>query len=101
MIITPNVHFSNIILDNNFKYSEMFEDNYYNNKNWWVIRDLFKQAYYLDKATRVYIYGGFQTQDKPEIRNVVKSKKRYKRINYDVKIILDTVWDFIITSRSN
>ena len=62
---------------------------------WWIIRDLFKQAYALQKAAEVYQYGGHQTT-KPGITDGIKNLEMAALINKDLKIVLNKVWDFLL-----
>jgi len=62
---------------------------------WWIIRDLFTQAYTLQKAAEVYQYGGHQTT-KPGITDCIKNLEMAALINKDLKIVLDKVWDFLL-----
>ena len=62
---------------------------------WWIIRDLFKQAYALQKAAEVYQYGGHQTT-KPGITDCIKNLEMAALINKDLKIVLNKVWDFLL-----
>ena len=61
---------------------------------WWIIRDLFTQAYALQKAAEVYQYGGHQTS-KPRITDCIKNLEMAARINKDLETVLDKVWDFL------
>ena len=62
---------------------------------WWIIRDLFKQAYALQKAAEVYQYGGHQTLN-PGITDCIKNLEMAALINKDLKTVLDKVWDFLL-----
>lgn len=77
-----------------FKYcaSDLFESTNITDKEWWVIRDLFVQAYALRKAAEVYWYGGNQTTE-VGVTDIIKSMKRAAQINADLAKVLDTVWD--------
>lgn len=61
---------------------------------WWIIRDLFTQAYALKKAAEVYQHGGHQTT-KPGMTDCIKNLEMAARINKDLEIVLDKVWDFL------
>ena len=61
---------------------------------WWIIRDLFRQAYALKAAAEVYQYGGHQTT-KPGMTDCIKNLEMAARINKDLEIVLDKVWDFL------
>ena len=62
---------------------------------WWIIRDLFTQAYALKKAAEVYQHGGHQTT-KPGMTDCIKNLEMAARINKDLEIVLNKVWDFIV-----
>ena len=62
---------------------------------WWVIRDLFKQAYALEEAAEVYQYGGHQTTA-PGITDCIKNLEMAAQINKDLEIVLNKVWDFLL-----
>ena len=61
---------------------------------WWIIRDLFTQAYALKKAAEVYQHGGHQTT-KPGITDCIKNLEMAAQINKDLEIVLNKVWDFL------
>ena len=62
---------------------------------WWIIRELFTQAYALQKAAEVYQYGGHQTS-KPGITDCIKNLEMAAQINKDLETVLDKVWDFLL-----
>ena len=62
---------------------------------WWIIRDLFKQAYALKEAAEVYRHGGHQTS-KPGITDCIKNLEMAARINKDLETVLNKVWDFLL-----
>ena len=61
---------------------------------WWIIRDLFRQAYALKAAAEVYQYGGHQTS-KPGMTDCIKNLEMAALINKDLETVLDKVWDFL------
>ena len=61
----------------------------------WLIRDLFKQAYALKAAAEVYQYGGHQTT-RPGMTDCIKNLEMAARINKDLEIVLNKVWDFLL-----
>jgi len=73
--------------------SDLFETTNITDAEWWVIRDLFVQAYALQKAAEVYRHGGHQTTQ-PGITDLIKNKERAEQINADLAKVLDAVWDF-------
>ena len=62
---------------------------------WWIIRDLFKQAYALKEAAEVYQYGGHQTT-RPGITDCIKNLEMAALIDKDLEIVLNKVWDFLL-----
>jgi len=62
---------------------------------WWIIRDLYTQAYALKGAAEVYQYGGHQIT-KEGITDCIKNLEMATKINADLEIVLNKVWDFII-----
>ena len=61
---------------------------------WWIIRDLFRQAYALKAAAEVYQYGGHQTT-KPGMTDCIKNLEMAAQINKDLETVLNKVWDFL------
>lgn len=74
--------------------SEIFEEQMFTDNEWWVIRDLFAQAYALKKAAEIYKYGGHQTS-KRGVTDIIKSEDKADEINADLKAVIDKVWDFM------
>jgi hypothetical protein len=73
--------------------SDLFETTNITDKEWWVIRDLFVQAYALKKAAEVYRYGGHQI-NQTGVTDIIKNKERADQINADLAKVLDLVWDY-------
>ena len=63
---------------------------------WWIIRDLFVQAYALKVAAEVYRSGGRQANTRPGITDCIKNLEMAALINKDLKTVLDKVWDFLL-----
>ena len=74
--------------------SDLFETTKFTDSDWWIVRDLFVQAYALKKAAEIYRYGGHQTT-KSELTNCIESKEKASVLNADLKIVLDKLWDFM------
>ena len=72
--------------------SDLFESTNISDSDWWIIRDLFVQAYALRKAAEVYQYGGHQ-KTKAGTTDLIKNKERADQINADLAKVLDAVWD--------
>jgi hypothetical protein len=79
--------------------SDLFASTQISDKDWWIMRDLFSQAYALKKAAEVYQYGGHQTIV-PGVTDIIKSKERADQINVDLAKVLDCVWDHTCKSVS-
>ena len=77
-----------------YEASALFSDTPITDKEWWVIRDLFVQAYALKKAAEVYRYGGHQTTLQG-VTDLIRSEDLAARLNKDLETVLDTLWDFI------
>ena len=73
--------------------SELFEKTCITDDEWWVIRDLFVQAYALKGAAEVYRHGGHQTT-KAGLTGIIKNTERAAQINADLQKVLDAVWDY-------
>lgn len=71
--------------------SELFETTNISDKDWWVLRDLFTQAYALKKAAEVYQYGGHQTS-RPGVTDLIRNKEFADLLNADLKKVLDAAW---------
>lgn len=100
-----HTHFDNTFLNNHLTYSEIFykpihRDYYFKDSDWYVIKDLFIQAYSLQKTAEVYRYGGHQTI-RENITDIIKNQDKANIINKDLELVLNTLWDFIITNRIN
>jgi len=87
-------HFSAFLKDSRLV-SEVFETTNISKDAWWVIRDLFVQAYALQKAAEVYHRGGGQTS-KLGTTDLVRDKDMVTRLNQDLEKVLDTLWAFVL-----
>jgi len=66
-----------------------------NNNDFWVFKDLLKQAYALKKTADVYKYGG-NCFIKEGLTDIIKSKKKNEEINKDLEKVLNTLWKFLL-----
>jgi len=73
--------------------SDLFESTNISDKEWWVMRDLFVQAYALQKAAEVYRYGGHQST-LVGVTDLIKDDDMAKRLNADLEKTLNTLWDY-------
>ncbi len=86
-------HFDSCFLDIQvYKIEEIFEKTKITQSQWWVIRDLFIQAYALKKAAAVYRHGGHQTTV-PGITDIIKNDDLAATINHNLEKVLDKIWD--------
>ncbi len=74
--------------------SQIFDDQQFTDNEWWVIRDMFIQAYALKKAAAIYRHGGHQTTKKG-ITDIIKNEELEKKLNEDCGKVLDTLWDYM------
>lgn len=72
--------------------SEIFEKTNIDDATWWLIRDLFTQAYALQKAAEVYRHGGHQTSRKG-VTDIIIDDAMATRLNADLEKVLDAVWE--------
>lgn len=77
--------------------SELFQNTNISDHDWWVIRDLFTQAYAIKKTAEVYKYGGHQTSLKG-VTDVLKDVDMVTRLNADLEKILNILWDYAISA---
>jgi hypothetical protein len=87
-------HFDSVFLNDTHTASEIFEEQIFTDSDWWVIRDLFIQAYALKQVAEVYRYGGHQTT-KHGITDLIESEGKATEANADLKKVLDKVWEFM------
>ena len=95
-------HFDSLLKDARYA-SEIFESTNISDKDWWIIRDLFIQAYALKSVAEIYQYGGHQN-NLQGVTDIIKNKEKADIANADLKIVLDVVWDFAkksIESKNN
>ena len=93
-----NTHFHFDSLLENTKYaSEIFKQTNISDSDWWVIRDLFKQAYALKAAAETYRYGGHQTS-RPGVTDILKSQEKADALNKDLQVVLDAAWEFTVNA---
>jgi ElaB/YqjD/DUF883 family membrane-anchored ribosome-binding protein len=68
-----------------------FTTTWLSQKQWWILRDLFLNAYALKKAAECYRCGGHQTPDAGPYR--VINAEMAEKLNADLKTILDNIWN--------
>ncbi len=91
-----HTHFNSVFLKgaNDIKMpSELFVVPKYTDNEWWLILDLFYQAYSLKKCAEVYQHGGHYASD--ERSKLIKNDELADKINSDLEKVLDKVWDIL------
>ena len=79
--------------------NEVFEKSIFKSNNeFWNFKDLLKQAYTLQKCAEVYRNGGNCSTDK-DITDIIQNKEMENKINKDLEIVLNTLWDFLNNKR--
>ena len=89
-----NTHFhidSLIGLETNV--NKIFSKTKIDQKTWWILRDLFIQAYTIKRCAEVYRYGGHQTNTNG--LSVDRDDKLIKRLNNDLEQVLNNIWEQI------
>lgn len=91
-----HTHFDITFLNNDSSYDikDIFEKTPLTQSQWWLLRDLFIQAYALRKCAEVYRNGGHQTSKKG-ITDIIENSEMENKLNADLKIVLDMIWDVL------
>ena len=89
-----HTHFDSEFLGEETDIRNIFETTDIRQDEWWILRDLFVQAYSLRKCAETYRHGGHQTTTKG-ITDIIQSKVMEKKINADLKIVLDKIWSIL------
>jgi hypothetical protein len=63
------------------------------NDDFWIFKDLLKQAYTLQQCAEIYQYGGHCITHKKT--KVINNKTKAKTINRDLEKVLDQLWNFL------
>ena len=91
-----NCHFHiKSMLQQEHDVTKLFSSTSLTQKQWWVIRDLFIQAYALKAASAVYRYGGHQST-LVGVTDCIKNKELEDKINSDLGKLLDVTWNYIL-----
>jgi hypothetical protein len=85
-------HFDTLI--GRHKVKDLFEHTLISDSDWWVIRDLYKQAYALKEAAATYQHGGHLTH-RAGVTDIIKDKEVADRLNKDLGTILDKAWAYL------
>jgi hypothetical protein len=86
-------HFSSVLKDG-LRADQYFSSSRISNDDWWVIRELFAQAYALEDAYGVYLRNTAGQTNRKGVTDLVGDKELAARINLDLEKILDKVWEF-------
>ena len=86
-------HIKSLIQDK-YDVNKIFSSTKLTQAQWWIVRDLFVQAYALKKVAEVYKSGGYQSSLKGITDKLVNADKA-AIANADLAIILDTIWEYI------
>jgi hypothetical protein len=78
----------------------IFSETWLTQANWWILRDLFIQAYALKKVAELYRYGGHQTT-KLGITDIIRNEVMESFINKDLKTVLDTIWNYLLSIKKD
>lgn len=90
-----HTHFKNVFLGHSMCTPNLiFESTRINENTWWILRDLFIQAYGLKSCAEIYHYGGHQTTEKGTT-DIIVSREKEKIINADLEKILDKIWEVL------
>ncbi len=93
-------HFSEYLKGNEWDVATIFQGGtVITQNNWWVICDLFKQAYALQACAEIYQYGGHLTTA-VGITELINSKDKANAINLDLKIVLESLWELLLVATS-
>lgn len=79
--------------------NKIFADTNISQAEWWVIRDLFIQAYALKNAAEVYRHGGHQCTVKG-VTDVIKNPNKAAELNADLERVLDLIWKYVTNAVS-
>ena len=90
-----HTHFNTTFLDEaTTDINKIFSETKISQNTWWLLRDLFIQAYALKEAPGVYRNGGYQTTEKG-ITDIIQNKAMEERLNKDLRIVLDKIWELV------
>jgi hypothetical protein len=90
-------HMNSIISDfckKDYKIENILEDSPFNQSEWWIILDLFKQAYAIKEASQVYRIGG-HFSSKQGTTDIIKNKDLEDILNNDLEKILNKIWEIM------
>lgn len=93
-----HMHFEQTFLGKNIwlGVDEIFEKTWIKEKQWWILKDLFVQAYALKKCAEVFRHGGYCTTEKG-ITDIIQNKNEEVFLNNQLEIVLDKIWELLET----
>lgn len=92
-------HFDSVFLNEaENEVNKIFIKPVFTQGEWWVIRDLFIQAYGLSEAAEIYQHGGHQTDRAYRLPN--PNMEVSDKLNSDLEIILNKSWEALLNEKS-
>lgn len=93
-----HTHFDSQFLNAMTDVKDIFVKPVFTQDEWWILRDLFIQAYALSKASAVYRYGGHQTSQAFRFSelNEEQAKRIENSLNRDTEILLNKIWEIVV-----
>lgn len=91
-------HFESFLTNCPCKASDLFKEPTFSDSSWWIIRDLFIQAYALKEAAATYRYGGHQCTSKG-ITDIIQDSVMAAHLNKDLETVLNKVWQFMLDNQ--
>lgn len=82
------------LIDNTFYIDKLFTETKITQAQWWIIRDLFIQAYSLKKTAEVFRYGGHQSK-LIGITDIIQDKELENLMNEKLEILLNKTWEYL------
>lgn len=94
--VNTHFHFSGYLKGTEWNVASIFTGGTVITQNqWYVICDMFKQAYSIQATAEVYRLGGHicGTND---ITTLLRDSNKSAMLNEDLELILDRLWDYIV-----
>lgn len=88
-------HMKNLIKDSEDNVHKAFTKTSITQKQWYVICDLFTQAYALKKTAETYRHGG-HISSLIGVTNCIQNKEMEIKINSDLSKLLDVTWNYLL-----
>lgn len=82
------------LIDDSFQVDKLFESTKITQGQWWVIRDLFIQAYSLKKVAETFRHGGYQTKLEG-VTDIIQDKELEVLMNSKLEIVLNKTWEYL------